>query len=122
MIATPNTLRDQILGRINQMLGKSKDEKIKFENENEMIVTTHEIYADMYETTPSVMKCDLHITAVGRDARGNSYAVMEDNQRTARSKRNLNVLSVEELYKVYQELSQIISPSTAVYAEIADEA
>lgn len=122
MIATPNTLRDQILGRINQMLGKSKDEKIKFDIIDEMIVTTHNIYSDLYESHPDKTDVSLFVTTIGKDSKGSKYVVAEDESGSVRVKKNLIMFNIDDLYAMYQQLSFIISPSTAVYAEIADEA
>lgn len=122
MIITPNGLKEQIYNRVKQMISKSKEHRIKFDNISDMIVTSYGVYSELPIQNINIVETELFITGVSKDDKGNQYVFIQDSDNTVNTKMRLSVLNIDELYTVYQQLSYIISPSTAIYADIIEEA
>jgi hypothetical protein len=117
MIITPDGLKQQIYNRIRAMVGKSKDDKIQFNDTQSVIVTSHNVYTSVTSTDPNN---EIYITGLGKNLNGSPVAFIKTELSTV--KRDLDIFNIDDIYVVYQQLSNIISPSTAIYAEILDEA
>jgi len=85
-------------------------------------VTSYGVYSELPIQNINIVETELFITGVSKDDKGNQYVFIQDSDNTVNTKMRLSVLNIDELYTVYQQLSYIISPSTAIYADIIEEA
>lgn len=124
MIITPMGLKEQILGRLISMIGKSKEDNINFNTPNSMIVTvsTHGIYKHINSAAgDSVFDMFIFLSGIKKDSRGNVSVLIENRETESKYEAPINLFNVEDLYEIYQKLSHIISPSNAIYTDVIDE-